>query len=171
MARKRVERFVVELADRPPGWALVSDRSGPVPEVAEYLLALTAGGASVLTIRSYTYDLLRWWRWLTVRGVRWDCASPVDVRDVVDLPPKAAPHLRHELTVPFTQTEYIYGGEVLLGQRQTVVVDLQHIRAISDAILCGHREELGLEVMDEPVEPKRVVVDLLQGHVFVTLRR
>ena len=62
-------------------------------------------------------------------------------------------------------------GFAELAAGQTVVVDLQHIRAISDAILCGHREELGLEVMDEPVEPKRVVVDLLQGHVLVTLRR
>ena len=83
MARRRVERFVVESVDRPPWWALVSDRSGPVPEVVEYLLALTAGGASVLTIRMYAYDLLRWWRWLAVRRVRWDRASPVDVRDVV----------------------------------------------------------------------------------------
>ncbi|KAA2265406.1 hypothetical protein F0L68_04625 [Solihabitans fulvus] len=35
------------------------------------------------SVRSYAYDLLRWWRWLQVVGVEWDKATPAEVRDLV----------------------------------------------------------------------------------------
>jgi len=34
-------------------------------------------------VRSYAYDLLRWWRWLRADGVEWDKATPAEVRDLV----------------------------------------------------------------------------------------
>lgn len=83
MSRKVVQSFVVEAIDSKPGWVVVSARTGPLVEVTEFLLALTAGDASELTIRSYAYDLLRWSRWIADRRVSWDRASGVDVRDFV----------------------------------------------------------------------------------------
>ncbi|MGH3868220.1 MAG: tyrosine-type recombinase/integrase [Pseudonocardiaceae bacterium] len=34
-------------------------------------------------MRSYAYDLLRWWRWLRAVGVEWDKATPAEARDLV----------------------------------------------------------------------------------------
>jgi integrase/recombinase XerC len=40
---------------------------------------------SRLTIRSYAYDLLRWFRFLDARGVSWEKAERADVRELVEL--------------------------------------------------------------------------------------
>ena len=59
----------------------------PVPgdgeSVDEFLKDLTASDCSPATIRSYGYDLLRWWRFLAAVGVRWDASQRVDVRHFV----------------------------------------------------------------------------------------
>jgi integrase/recombinase XerD len=59
----------------------------PVPGdgeiVDEFLKDLTASDCSPATIRSYAYDLLRWWRFLNALRVRWDTAQRLDVRDFV----------------------------------------------------------------------------------------
>lgn len=83
MARARKDRFIVVELEGQPGWAVASDRSGPVKAIEGFLLSLVAGGASRSTIRSYAYDLLRWWRWCDDRRVDWSMASTVNVRDFV----------------------------------------------------------------------------------------
>jgi integrase/recombinase XerD len=59
----------------------------PVPGdgeiVDEFLKDLTASDCSPATIRSYAYDLLRWWRFLSALRVRWDTAQRLDVCDFV----------------------------------------------------------------------------------------
>jgi site-specific recombinase XerD len=58
---------------------------GPGGEVVEpvsvFLRDLLASGKSESTLRSYSVDLLRWWRFLDAVGVRWDRASRVEARD------------------------------------------------------------------------------------------
>ena len=58
---------------------------GPGGEVLEpvsaFLRDLTASGKSELTLRSYSVDLLRWWRFLDAAGVEWDRASRAEARD------------------------------------------------------------------------------------------
>ena len=58
---------------------------GPGGEVVEpvsvFLRDLLASGKSESTLRSYSVDLLRWWRFLDAVGVAWDRASRVEARD------------------------------------------------------------------------------------------
>ena len=58
---------------------------GPGGEVVEpvsvFLRDLLASGKSESTLRSYSVDLLRWWRFLHAVGVGWDRASRAEARD------------------------------------------------------------------------------------------
>jgi hypothetical protein len=58
---------------------------GPDGEVVEpvsvFLRDLLASGKSKSTLRSYSGDLLRWWRFLDAAGVAWDRASRAEARD------------------------------------------------------------------------------------------
>ncbi|MEU4820275.1 site-specific integrase [Actinomadura sp. NPDC023710] len=46
-----------------------------------FLRDLLASGRSESTLRSYSVDLLRWWRFLDAVGVEWDRASRAEARD------------------------------------------------------------------------------------------
>jgi hypothetical protein len=58
---------------------------GPGGEVVEpvsaFLRDLLASGKSAGTLRSYSVDLLRWWRFLEAVGIAWDRASRAEARD------------------------------------------------------------------------------------------
>ena len=58
---------------------------GPGGEVVEpvsvFLRDLLASGKSESTLRSYSVDLLRWWRFLDAVGIAWSRASRVEARD------------------------------------------------------------------------------------------
>lgn len=51
--------------------------------IEDFLITLAANDCSPQTLRSYAFDLLRWWRFLAVAGNRWDTARREDVRDLV----------------------------------------------------------------------------------------
>ncbi|MGL3199384.1 MULTISPECIES: tyrosine-type recombinase/integrase [Curtobacterium] len=55
------------------------------PTVTLYLRDLAASQNTAGTIRSYAYDLLKWFRFLHERGRQWDRAERVDVRDFVEM--------------------------------------------------------------------------------------
>jgi len=59
--------------------------AGPGGEIVEpvpvFLRDLLASGKSESTLRSYSVDLLRWWRFLDAVGVGWDRASRAEARD------------------------------------------------------------------------------------------
>jgi site-specific recombinase XerD len=58
---------------------------GPGGEIVEpvsaFLRDLLASGKSEATLRSYSVDLLRWWRFLDAVDVAWDRASRAEARD------------------------------------------------------------------------------------------
>ena len=58
---------------------------GPGGEIVEpvsvFLRDLLASGKSESTLRSYSVDLLRWWRFLDAVDVKWDRASRAEARD------------------------------------------------------------------------------------------
>lgn len=51
--------------------------------IDDFLLELSTNDCSSQTLRSYAFDLLRWWRFLAAVGNRWDTATREDVRDLV----------------------------------------------------------------------------------------
>jgi integrase/recombinase XerD len=80
-------------AIRLPQWGRVVRTDGVVPyevqsadgqaiePVCRYLRDLVAQGRRAGSVRSYAYDLLRWWRWLQVCGVEWDKVTSAEVRE------------------------------------------------------------------------------------------
>ncbi|GLU61549.1 integrase [Paenarthrobacter ureafaciens] len=61
----------------------VTGLTADAKEIDDFLLTLATNDCSPQTLRSYAYDLLRWWRFLAAVGIRWDTATREDVRDLV----------------------------------------------------------------------------------------
>lgn len=70
-------------AEGAPSWLLVADDGRPVEPVRLFLRDFTARGNRSASVRSYAYDLLRWWRWLQHIGADWDRVTSVEVREFV----------------------------------------------------------------------------------------
>src|SRR5437870_6307116 len=64
-------------------YMLVGPDGTPVEPVRDYLLELLASDCSPLTIKSYAFDLLGWFRFLVNVGVSWDQADRLHLRDWV----------------------------------------------------------------------------------------
>lgn len=63
---------------------VVADGAGePIPYFSGYLRELVLGDVSPATCKSYGYDLLRWWRVLTLIDVSWDEARRAEVELMV----------------------------------------------------------------------------------------
>ncbi|QDY12002.1 site-specific integrase [Micromonospora sp. HM134] len=66
----------------PPFEVLDAD-GGPVEPIRRFLREFVARGNAAGSVRSYAYDLLRWWRFLRAIEVEWDKATSAEVRDFV----------------------------------------------------------------------------------------
>ena len=73
----------VVAADGPVPFVVVDDCGRPVEPVGRFLRDFTARGHAAGSVRSYAYDLLRWWRFLRAVDVDWDRVSSAEVRDFV----------------------------------------------------------------------------------------
>jgi integrase len=73
---------VVE-ADGVVPFLVMGDEGRPVDALAAFLRDFKACGNRDGSVRSYAYDLLRWWRFLMAVGVGWDVATPAEGRDFV----------------------------------------------------------------------------------------
>ena len=56
----------VEKSDGTIPWLVVDEDLVPVEPIRRFLLDFVARGNRPWSVRSYAYDLLRWWRWLRV---------------------------------------------------------------------------------------------------------
>jgi integrase len=87
--RRSVEKIRLPLwgsvvaSDGATPWSVVDGLGDQVEPVAVFLRDLAARDRSASSIRSYAMALLRWWRFLVAIGVRWDMATPAEVRDFV----------------------------------------------------------------------------------------
>ena len=54
-----------------------------IDAIAGYLASLSLSDASALTVKSYAYDLLRWWKVLSALNIPWDRAVRDDVEVLV----------------------------------------------------------------------------------------
>jgi integrase len=73
----------VVAVDEPVFWRVLDDAAEPVGPIEIYLADFIARGNAVASVRSYAYDLLRWWRWLRVSEIDWDNATSTEVKDFV----------------------------------------------------------------------------------------
>jgi site-specific recombinase XerD len=64
-------------------WRMTGADGAPVTAVQWFLADLAATDAADSTLRSYAYDLLRWFRFLNAIEVEWHTATRRDVRDFV----------------------------------------------------------------------------------------
>jgi len=72
---------LVTTGDAREPYRVVGPDGAVVEPVSVFLRDLLASGKSELTLRSYSVDLLRWWRFLDAIGVEWDRASRAEARD------------------------------------------------------------------------------------------
>jgi integrase len=73
----------VVAVDAPVPWRVLDDAGDPIGPIEIYLTDFIARGNAVASVRSYAYDLLRWWRWLRVVEIDWDKATSAEVKDFV----------------------------------------------------------------------------------------
>lgn len=64
-------------------WLVIDPDGQPVEPIARFLRDFVARGNRAGSVRSYAFDLLRWWRFLRAVGVEWDQATSIEVRDFV----------------------------------------------------------------------------------------
>jgi integrase/recombinase XerC len=64
-------------------WVVVDETGEPIEVVEDFLRHLLACGNSPSSCRSYGYDLLRWFRFLTAVDVGWQRAQRTEIRDFV----------------------------------------------------------------------------------------
>ncbi len=65
----------------PAPWLVVDDGGEPVRPIQRFLVEFAARGNRPGSVRSYAYDLLRWWRWLRLLDMPWERATSTEVRD------------------------------------------------------------------------------------------
>jgi site-specific recombinase XerD len=97
---------VEETGDPWEPYRLVDPDGAVVVPVREYLKDLQAAGRSCLTQRSYSMDLLRWFRFLWAAGIGWDQATRAEARDFcrwVQLPDRSARGARARGYAPSTR--------------------------------------------------------------------
>src|SRR5258708_8820852 len=89
-----------ETGDPGEPYQLVDGDSAIVGPVAEYLKDLQAAGRPAATQRSYSYDLLRWFRFCWAVDVDWSRATRIEARDfcrwiqIIDKPVRPASECR-----------------------------------------------------------------------------
>jgi integrase/recombinase XerD len=83
MASTTSDFTVVPTPEGQVPYALLGPHAEPVEPVHDYLTELLAADCSPLTLRSYAFDLLAWFRFLAGIDVGWQHASRVHVRDWV----------------------------------------------------------------------------------------
>jgi len=64
-------------------WLVVDETGREVEPIRQFLRDFLARGNRQGSVRSYAYDLLRWWRWLQVIGVEWDKVTSGEVKEFV----------------------------------------------------------------------------------------
>ena len=64
-------------------WSVVDDAGREIEPLVSFLRDLALSDSSPLMLRSYGYDLLRWWRLLSVVEVDWKQATRADVEVLV----------------------------------------------------------------------------------------
>lgn len=78
---------------------VVVDPDGrPVEPIGRFLRDFVARGRALGSVRSYAFDLHRWWRFLAAVGVSWDQATSAEVRDFVLWLRQADKQRRHPRT-------------------------------------------------------------------------
>ena len=72
---------LVATGDRYEPYQLIDPGGAVVDPVTAYFRDLLAAGRSELTVRSYGFDLVRWFRFCWAAGVGWDRATRIEARD------------------------------------------------------------------------------------------
>lgn len=97
-------------------WLVVDPEGVPIEPIRRYLVDFVAQDNRPGSVRSYAFDLLRWWKWLRAVDVEWDKATPAEARDLVlwlkqTTKPRNSPRTVSAATVgtinPVTRKQYL----------------------------------------------------------------
>ncbi|MGH3692886.1 MAG: tyrosine-type recombinase/integrase [Pseudonocardiaceae bacterium] len=137
-------------------WLVVDPDGVPVEPIRRYLVDFVARDNRAGSVRSYAYDLLRWWRWLRAVGVEWDKATPAEARDLV-LWLKQAAKLRQSArtaSVATTGTVNPVTRKKYLGDKYEVTT-VRHSNAVVRAFYEFWVEDMGQGPLINPVRLDR----------------
>jgi integrase len=145
-------------------WWVVGPDGQPVEAITRFLRDFVARGNRPGSVRSYAYDLLRWWRFLFALGVEWDRVTSTEVRDFVLWLGQA----RKSRRAPRT-TSAARAGTINPVTRKRHLDDRYTVRTVrhSNAVLRSFYDywiELGGGPLVNPVRRERVAGQRAHSH-------
>jgi site-specific recombinase XerD len=139
---------VVERADGQVRFHVVDAAGQEVPAVSEFLREMAACDASLTTLRSYSYELLSWLRFLSSVEVTWDRATRAEARDyALWLAQARKPPRRRRPDSPAPGTVNAVTGKTYPGVTYAVTTR-RHARAVIHAFYEYHRTVNGRPLLN-----------------------
>jgi site-specific recombinase XerD len=127
----------------------VVDAAGQeVSAVSDFLREMAACDASPTTLRSYSYELLGWLRFLSAVEITWDRATRAEARDyALWLAQARKPHRRRRSDSPSPGTVNVVTGKSYPDVRYAVATR-RHARAVIHAFYEYHRSMHGRPLLN-----------------------
>ena len=143
----RIGRVVDSTDGRVP-FRVVDAAGLEVPPVSEFLREMAACDASPVTLRSYSYELLGWLRFLSAVEVTWDRAARAEARDyALWLAQARKPERRRRSDTPAPGTVNAVTGKSYPGGTYAVATR-RHARTVVHAFYEYHRTVHGSPLLN-----------------------
>jgi integrase len=144
---------VVYTPDKQLPYTLVGPDGTSVEPVQDYLLELLASDCSPLTIKSYAFDLLDWFRFLVNVGLSWDQADRRHVRDwVLETKVKVNPQRHHRSDRPAAGSVNPRTGKPSLRSGYTAATINHRLAVVAGFYEHQHRMGRGPAINPVPVD-------------------
>ncbi len=154
---------VEETGDPLLPFRLVDEQGAEVPVVTEFLHHMLADDASPVSLRSYAYELLAWFRFLNAVMIPWDLAGRAEARDfALWLKTTRKPERPRRPGAPVPGSVNPVTGKVVPGENYAARTR-RHARAVIRSFYEYHREVYGRPLVN-PFPQARGIEEGLNAH-------
>jgi site-specific recombinase XerD len=155
---------VEETGDPLLPFRLVDDQGAEVPAVAEFLHHMLADDASPASLRSYSYELLAWFRFLDAVMIPWDLAGRPEARDfALWLKTSRKPERQRRPGAPAPGSVNPVTGKAVPGEHYAARTR-RHARAVIRSFYEYHREMHGRPLLNPFPQAKGAEDGQLNAH-------
>ncbi|WP_344216666.1 site-specific integrase [Kribbella sancticallisti] len=120
-----------------------------------FLRDLAASDCSLATLRSYAYDLLRWFRFLHARWTAWERVERVDVREFVEWLRDSSQRLDRRLDAPAPGSVNPVTGKATLGTKYAARTINHHLSVLFGFYEWACAADLGPLINPVPAQRSR----------------